>query len=83
MNKRRISLALSGGGARGAYHLGVLQYMDEIGVEIDSISGTSIGALVGVSYASGVNQKINWKFLNQKNLNLFFHLNHLVHLFLV
>ena len=72
MNKRRISLALSGGGARGAYHLGVLQYMDEIGVEIDSISGTSIGALVGVSYASGVKPKDQLEIFKSKEFKSVF-----------
>ena len=72
MNKRRISLALSGGGARGAYHLGVLQYMDEIGVQIDAISGTSIGALVGVSYASGVKPKDQLEIFKSKEFKSVF-----------
>lgn len=49
-----ISLVLSGGGFRGAFHIGVLAYLDDNGIKIDEISGTSIGALIGSSYASGV-----------------------------
>ncbi len=49
-----ISLALSGGAARGAYHLGVLQYIDDMGINVKAICGTSIGAIIGTSYAAGV-----------------------------
>ncbi|MFA5649250.1 MAG: patatin-like phospholipase family protein [Bacteroidales bacterium] len=49
-----ISLALSGGAARGAYHLGVLQYIDEMNIKVKAICGTSIGAIIGTSYAAGV-----------------------------
>jgi NTE family protein len=49
-----ISLALSGGAARGAYHLGVLQRIDEMGISVKAICGTSIGAVIGTSYAAGV-----------------------------
>jgi len=51
---RKIGLALSGGGARGIAHLGVLQALDEIGVGIDALSGTSFGAIAGAFYASGI-----------------------------
>ncbi len=53
----KISLALSGGAARGAFHLGVIEALVENGFEIGVISGSSIGAIVGVSYASGVSPK--------------------------
>jgi NTE family protein len=49
----RIGLALSGGGARGLAHIGVLQALEQAGIEIDIIAGTSMGALVGGMYASG------------------------------
>lgn len=49
----RIGLALSGGGARGLAHLGVLAALERAGVPIDAISGTSMGALVGGLYAAG------------------------------
>jgi predicted acylesterase/phospholipase RssA len=49
----RVGLALSGGGARGLAHIGVLQRFEEVGFPLDSITGTSAGALVGALYASG------------------------------
>lgn len=53
----KISLVLSGGAARGAFHLGVLQAMDELGIKIEAISGSSIGAIIAASYASGISPK--------------------------
>lgn len=47
-------IVLSGGGARGVVHLGVLKALAEMGVVIDRISGTSAGSLVGALYASGL-----------------------------
>jgi NTE family protein len=51
----RIGLVLSGGGARGAAHIGVLKVLEENRVPIDAIAGTSMGAVVGGLYASGLN----------------------------
>jgi NTE family protein len=50
----RIGLVLSGGGARGAAHVGVLKVIDEMRIPIDAIAGTSMGAVVGGLYASGM-----------------------------
>ena len=49
----RIGLSLSGGGAKGFAHIGVLKVIDSLGIKIDYISGTSMGAIVGGLYASG------------------------------
>ena len=49
----RVAVALSGGGARGLAHIGVLQRFEEVGFPLDSVTGTSAGALVGSLYASG------------------------------
>ena len=49
----RVAVALSGGGARGLAHIGVLQRLEEVGYPLDSLTGTSAGALVGALYASG------------------------------
>lgn len=49
----KIGLALSGGGARGAAHVGVIKVLEELRIPIDYIAGTSMGALVGAAYASG------------------------------
>jgi len=59
----RICLVLSGGGARGAAHVGVIKVLEEYRVPIDCIAGTSMGALVGGAYASGMSvadmEKVN------------------------
>jgi NTE family protein len=53
-NKRpKIGLVLSGGGAKGFAHIGVLKVLEQAGVKIDYIGGTSMGAVVGGLYASG------------------------------
>ena len=53
----RIGLVLSGGGARGLAHIGVLQMLDEMRVPVDYIAGTSMGAIVGGLYASGLSPR--------------------------
>ena len=50
----KIGLVLSGGGARGAAHVGVIKVLDELRIPIDYIAGTSMGAIVGGLYASGM-----------------------------
>jgi len=50
----RIGLALGSGAARGLAHIGVLKVLEEEGIEIAAIAGTSIGALIGALYAAGV-----------------------------
>jgi NTE family protein len=50
----RVGLVLSGGGARGATHIGVLKMLDQLHVPVDVIAGTSMGAVVGGLYASGL-----------------------------
>lgn len=49
----RVGLTLSGGGAKGAAHIGVLKYLVEQGIPIDYISGTSMGSIVGGLYSIG------------------------------
>ena len=48
-----VGVVLSGGGARGLYHIGVLRALEENGIPIDYISGTSMGSIIGGLYASG------------------------------
>jgi predicted acylesterase/phospholipase RssA len=50
----RIGLALGGGGARGMAHLGVLKALEQNGIVVDMIAGTSAGAMTGIVYASGL-----------------------------
>ncbi len=51
---KTTGIVLSGGGARGAAHLGVLKAIDELGIKISAISGVSAGAVIGALYAAGV-----------------------------
>lgn len=68
-DRPRVGLVLSGGGARGAAHVGVLKVLDEMHVPIDAIAGTSMGAVVGGLYASGMSgadiekliRSLNWQ----------------------
>lgn len=52
-----IALALGGGGARGLAHVSMLEVFDELGVRPTMIAGTSIGALIGAAYASGLSSR--------------------------
>ena len=49
----KVGLVLSGGGAKGLAHIGALKVIEDSGVQIDYIAGTSMGAIVGALYASG------------------------------
>lgn len=53
----KVGLVLSGGGAKGLAHIGVLEVIDEAGIQIDYIAGTSMGAIIGGLYASGYSAK--------------------------
>jgi predicted acylesterase/phospholipase RssA len=57
--KRGTGLVLGGGGARGFFHMGVIKAIQEMGIKIDKISGTSIGAVVGAIYAA--NPEVNFE----------------------
>jgi NTE family protein len=50
----RLGLVLSGGGARGAAHIGVLQVLEEMRIPVDLVTGTSMGSVVGGLYAAGM-----------------------------
>src|SRR6185369_3110430 len=53
----KLGLALSGGGALGLAHIGVLQYFEEHHIPVDAVAGTSMGGLVGGLYATGLDVK--------------------------
>ena len=53
----RVGLVLAGGGARGIAHVGVIQALEEMRVPVDAVAGTSMGALVGGLYASGMDEQ--------------------------
>jgi len=59
----KICLVLSGGGARGAAHVGVIRVLEEYRIPIDCIAGTSMGAVVGAAYASGMSVTEMQKFV--------------------
>ena len=52
-NEKTVSLVLGSGGARGLAHIGVIHWIEENGFKIESISGCSMGALIGGIYAAG------------------------------
>src|SRR3954466_15144796 len=74
----KIGLVLSGGGAKGLAHIGILKAIDSAGLKIDYITGTSMGSIIGGLYAIGysadsiekIARKIDWDLLisNQSSL---------------
>ena len=54
MDRPKIGLALGAGGARGMAHIGVIKVLEEEGIPIDFIAGSSVGSLVGSIYAAGI-----------------------------
>lgn len=67
--KPKIGLVLSGGGAKGLAHIGVLKVLEEVGIKPDFITGTSMGSIVGSLYAAGytaeelteINRNADWE----------------------
>jgi NTE family protein len=65
----RIGLVLGGGGAKGGAHIGVIKVLEEMRIPIDCIAGTSMGAIVGAAYATGMSARqleqvvtaVNWQ----------------------
>ena len=53
LRAQSVGLVLSGGGAKGITHIGIIQALEENGIPIDYVTGTSIGAIVGGLYAMG------------------------------
>lgn len=66
-HRPRIGLVLSGGGARGTAHVGVLKVLEEMHIPVDAIAGTSMGAVVGGLYASGLNAREIEKIMTSLN----------------
>ncbi len=63
-----LALALGGGAARGAFHLGVLDFCEQHNIEIQAYSGSSIGAIISASHASGIKAKEQLKIFASKDL---------------
>ena len=72
-----LGLALGGGAARGWAHMGVLEALDEEGVDIDMIAGTSFGAVVGSTYCFGSHRDLMeiGKEVDHRRMISFFNLN--------
>lgn len=67
--KRKVGIALSGGAARALSHVGVLEVLEKLGVKLQAVAGTSMGAIIGSFYCSGITleeiksyiRSMNWK----------------------
>ena len=76
-----VALVLAGGGAKGAAHIGVLKYLEEKGMPIDFVAGTSMGALMGGLYAMGytateidsIVRSIDWNVMMSDNIPMDFY----------
>ena len=76
-----VALVLAGGGAKGAAHIGVLKYLEEKGMPIDFVAGTSMGALMGGLYAMGYSageidsivRSIDWNMMMSDNIPMDFY----------
>ena len=51
--RKKVGIVLGGGGAKGAAHIGVLKYIEEMGIPVDYVAGTSMGSIIGGLYALG------------------------------
>lgn len=70
--RQKVGLVLGGGGAKGAAEIGALKVIEEVGIPIDYIAGTSIGSIVGGLYAMDVrSRQLDSLFVNQDWLQLF------------
>ncbi len=63
---QKVAVVLSGGGAKGVAHIGVLKALEEQGIPIDYIAGTSMGAIIGGLYASGYSPDRMLEIINSK-----------------
>jgi NTE family protein len=77
-SKPKIGLVLSGGGAKGLAHIGVLKALEEAGITPDYITGTSMGSIIGSLYALGysadelslINSEMDWEKLLSDEISL-------------
>ncbi|MDA3778974.1 MAG: patatin-like phospholipase family protein [Bacteroidales bacterium] len=78
LQRPKIGLVLSGGGAKGLAHIGVLKVLEEVGIKPDYITGTSMGSIIGGLYSLGynaselseINANANWSKLLSDNISL-------------
>jgi len=72
IKRPKIALVLSGGGALGLTHIGVLSELEKLHVPVDCIVGTSMGALIGGIYTAGLNSQQAQKIISENYLASFF-----------
>lgn len=68
MQLNNIAFALGGGASRGAFHLGVLDFCEQQNIDIKAYSGSSIGAIIAASHASGIKAKEQLKIFSSKDV---------------
>ncbi|MFO7878901.1 MAG: patatin-like phospholipase family protein [Bacteroidales bacterium] len=73
VNAQKVGLVLSGGGAKGMAHIGVIQALEDNNIPIDYITGTSIGAIVGSLYAMGYTPAEMMQLFKSKQFNDWYH----------
>lgn len=68
--RKKVGIVLSGGGAKGVAHIGVIKALEELNIPIDYIAGTSIGAIIGGLYSIGYIKKLalNWTLIEYQEL---------------
>ena len=64
----KLALCLSGGAARGAFHLGILAYLEDKAIQIEAYSGSSIGAIISCSHASGIEARKQLEIFNSDEI---------------
>ena len=69
-NRKKVGVVLSGGGAKGVAHIGALKVIEEAGIPIDYVVGTSMGALVG-GYTLSATPHSNWTALSMRKTGSF------------
>ena len=77
-NFPKIGLALSGGGAKGIAHVGVIQELEKLNVPISCVSGTSMGALVGAWFAAGKDFKVLLDIFQSNKWRKYLHFSEMV-----
>ncbi len=68
IEKNKLALTLSGGAARGAFHLGILAFLEDKAITIDAYSGSSIGAIIACSHASGIEARKQLEIFQSKEI---------------
>lgn len=76
INSNNLALVLGGGAARGAFHLGVLAFIEDSNIDIKAYSGSSIGAIIAASHASGISAREQLKIFSSKDMKEIFKFNY-------